>query len=159
VVFQLAGNHTALPLESVDRIEPMATLARPPGLPAPLEGVLNVAGTAVPVLRLDRLLQLPERQQAGLYSMLVLLKEIGGGKAAILADRVNEIVSVPGNALLPVGEEDCFHGCAQAVVQLGERRVHLLSPARILLEKERAALAEFREIEQQRLTNWQLEAM
>ena len=32
----------------------MAELATPPGLPAALEGVLNLAGVAIPVLRLDR---------------------------------------------------------------------------------------------------------
>jgi purine-binding chemotaxis protein CheW len=159
VVFQLAGNHTALPLESVDRIEPMAALARPPGLPAPLEGVLNAGGTAVPVLRLDRLLQLPERQQPGLYSMLIILKEVSEAKIAILADRVSEVVSVPASALLPVGDEDCFNSCAQAILLLGDRRVHLLSPARILLEREREVLREFRAMEQHRMTDWQLGAM
>lgn len=137
----------------------MATLAQPPGLPAPLEGVLNVAGTAVPVLRLDRLLQLPQRQQLGLYSMLVLLKELDRGRVAILADRVREVVSLPASDLLPVGEQDCFNACSEAVVQLGERRVHVLSPARILLEKEREILSEFRTLEQQRVADWQLGAM
>jgi chemotaxis signal transduction protein len=51
VVFHLSGQLAAIRLENVDRIAPMAQLARPPGLPSPLEGILNLAGTAMPVLR------------------------------------------------------------------------------------------------------------
>jgi purine-binding chemotaxis protein CheW len=73
LVFHLGGALAALPLENVERILPMAELAHPPGLPSMLEGFLNLAGIVVPVLRLDRLLQLPV-QPPGLYSMLILLK-------------------------------------------------------------------------------------
>jgi purine-binding chemotaxis protein CheW len=132
----------------------MAHLARPPGLPAPLEGILNMAGEAVPVWRLDRLLQLPE-QRPGLYSMLILLKGVSDCRTAMLVDRVSEILSVPEGALLPVGAKDSFNACAEAEVSLKGQVIHLLSVGRILLVQEREALSGFQAMAQRRLQDWE----
>jgi len=86
LMFHVGGQFSALPLECVERIEPMAQLAHPPGTPSPVEGILNLGGRAVAVLRLDRLLQLPERLP-GLYSMLILLKDVSDARVALLVDR------------------------------------------------------------------------
>ncbi|HEX4227293.1 MAG TPA: chemotaxis protein CheW [Bryobacteraceae bacterium] len=154
VVFSLGEKLGALPLESVEKIAPMADLARPPGLPAPLEGILNLAGAAVPVVRLDRLLQLPERR-LGLYSMLVLLKaERLEDRVAMLVDRVVEILNIPSSAMLPVGTGDSFNACIEGTVTMGGQVVHVLSPRRILLEREHESLSAFRTIEQRRLDDW-----
>jgi purine-binding chemotaxis protein CheW len=154
VVFQLADQTVALPLENIQRITSMAQLARPPGLPSLLEGVLNLAGGAVPILRLERLFQLATRP-AGLYSMLMILKDISAGPLGILVDRVNEVLSVPGSSLIRVSGEDMFNGCTEATIAVRGQAIHLLSPTRILLEKERELLSEFRAIAQQRLQDWE----
>jgi len=104
-VFRLAGQLAALPLENLERITAMAELASPPGLPHLLEGILNLAGSAAPVLRLDRLLDLPE-QPPGLYSMLIVLKGAAYDRVAILVDRVIEIV--PSRERVPAGEQGRF---------------------------------------------------
>jgi purine-binding chemotaxis protein CheW len=132
----------------------MAHLARPPGLPSSLAGILNLAGHAVPVLRLDRLLQLPE-MLPGLYSMLILLKGTSDCRTAMLVDRVTEILSIPESALLPVGSKDSFNACAEAEVSVNDRVIHLLSLARILLQQEREALIEFQTMAQRRLQDWE----
>jgi chemotaxis signal transduction protein len=154
VVFYLGEKLAALPLESVEKIVPMADLARPPGLPAPLEGILNLAGASVPVLRLDRLLQLPERRP-GLYSMLVLLKGGSGKQVALLVDRVSEILHLRNEQVLPVSEEDSFNACVEATINMRGNVVHVLSPSRILLEREHESLSAFRTIEQLRLDDWE----
>lgn len=154
LVFQLGDQNAAFPIENIERIAPMAQLACPPGLPSLLEGILNLSGTAIPVLRLDRLLQLPAGSP-GLYSMLVVVKGICDGRIAMLVDRVSQIVSVPDSAMLPVERQDSFNGCAEATVALEDANVHVLSPARILLEKEQRALSEFQGIAQQRLHEWE----
>ncbi|HWF48065.1 MAG TPA: chemotaxis protein CheW [Bryobacteraceae bacterium] len=154
VVFSLGEKLGALPLESVEKIAPMADLARPPGLPTPLEGILNFAGVAVPVLRLDRLLQLPERRP-GLYSMLVLLNGARlDDRVALLVDRVVDIFYVPNHAMLPVREGDSFNSCVEATVTMRGQTLHVLSPDRILLERELESLSAFRTIEQRRLDDW-----
>jgi purine-binding chemotaxis protein CheW len=156
LVFHLSGQTAALPLESVERIAPMAQLMRPPRLPSTLEGILNLAGVAVPVLRLDRLLQLPT-QRHGLYSMLIVVRGISDDRIAISVDRVSEIVSVPEKALLPLAEEASFNACAKAAAHVRGELIHLLFPARILLEKERERLSEFQAAAQERLRQWQLD--
>ncbi len=154
LTFHLAGQLAAIPLETVERIAPMAHLLRPPGLPAAVEGILNLAGTAVPVWRLDRLFHLPE-QPPGLYSMLILLKGIADCRSALLVNRVSDVLAVPPGALVPVAPSDSFNGCAQAEVSAGGQVIHLLSPERILLEQERAALAGFQALAEQRLRSWE----
>jgi purine-binding chemotaxis protein CheW len=149
LVFQVGGELAALPLESVERIAPMAHLARPPGLPSPLEGILNLGGTAVPVVRLDRLLRLPVHE-ADMSSMLIILK----GLFALLVERTHEVRSVSLAELLPVDREDSFNACAEASFFLGGQAVPLLSPQRILLEKEAQALSDFQTLAQQRIEEW-----
>lgn len=156
LIFHLSGQLAALPLEDVDSVAPMAGLARPPGLPSPMEGILNLAGAAIPVLRLDYLLQLPELRHR-LYSTLIVLKGASSGRIAMLVDRVSEIVSIPESLLLPVGEDCSFNGCAEAAVPVRGQVIHLLSPSRILLQNERRLLAEFQAIAQRRLEDWELE--
>jgi purine-binding chemotaxis protein CheW len=154
LTFLLSDTIAALPVENVELVAPMAQLARPPGLPSPLEGILNLAGKAVPVLRLGWLLQLPARDP-GLYSMLIILKGLPDAQLALLVDRVIEILSVPASALLPASGDDSFHACSEAAVSVRGRIVHLLSPSQILLEKERDIISEFRAVEQWRLRNWE----
>ena len=143
----------ALPLENVARITPIAQLARPPGLPSPLEGILDLGGKAVPVLRLDRLFRLPVHE-AGLYSMFIVLKGIGDVSLALLVERASEVRSVSVGELLPVDREDSFNGCAEASFFLRGQTVSLLSPQRILLEKERQALSEFQTLALERVEDW-----
>jgi purine-binding chemotaxis protein CheW len=154
LLFHLAGQAAALPLENVQRIAPMALLARPPGLPSALEGVLNLAGAAVPVVRLDRLLQLPE-QRPGLYSMLIVLRGLSADRVALLVDRVSGILYLPESALLPVRGEDSFNACAEAIAAVSGQVIHLLSPARIFLEKERESLSHFQAMSQRRFHEWE----
>jgi purine-binding chemotaxis protein CheW len=153
LVFQLSDRLAALRLEDIERITLMAELATPPGLPSALVGILNLGGIAIPVLRLDRLFGLPT-QRLGLYSMLVILKASGEGRSAILADRVTEVLTVSENEFLPVDSEDAFNGCVEATVMARDGIVHLLSPNRMLLAKERATLSEFLAVAQQRLQDW-----
>lgn len=151
LVFHLAGQDCAVSLNRVREIVPMARLARPPGLPSIVEGFLNLAGTAVTVLRLDRLFNLSEREP-GLYSTLLVLRT-SGCPIAWLVDNISEIVADSPEARLPVSADQSFNGCAEAEVAVNGRMIHLLSPERILLEQERRTVAEFQALEQQRLNN------
>ena len=155
LVFHLAGQLAAIPLRDVESVLPMAHLERPPGIPSAVDGILNLGGSAVPVWRLDRLLQLAAKP-SGLYSMLIVLKGAADCRTAMLVDRVREILSVPEAALVPVAAKDSFNGCAEAEVSVREQVVHLLSMPRILLRQEREALSELQAAAQQRLQNWEI---
>jgi purine-binding chemotaxis protein CheW len=154
LIFHVADCIAALPAEQVERIAPMAELGRPPGMPSVLEGVLNFAGSAVPVLRLDRLFQLP-RQYLSLYSMLILIAGSQDRRIAILADSVSQILSVPESAIIPIAGDSSFNACAEAMVATEEAAIPVLSPALLLFEKEQKTLDEFQKTVQRRLEDWE----
>ena len=149
LVFELAGRACALPVETVQEIVPMAELAHPPGLPCVLEGFLNLRGGAVPVLRLNRLFDLPARPP-GLHTPLIILPTRPCA-LALLAEAVTGIVTVPSGSILPIRDKNCFNDCVEAEMEIHERLVHLLSPERLLLEKERQCVAELQAKAQQYL--------
>lgn len=153
LILQIADRFVALPAEDAVRIVPMAELACPPGSPSSIEGILNLAGTAIPVLRLDRLFGLPS-QKVTAYSMLVILRGPLEAGIAVLADRVREILPVSADAFLPIDRNASFNGCAEATIAGADGTIHLLSPARILVAQERLALSEFQAMAQQRLDKW-----
>lgn len=157
LIFELADQLAAFPLQDVERIVPMAALARPPGMPAILEGFLNLAGHSVPILRPDRLFRLPFHS-AGLHSMVILLKAPPEGEVGLMVDRVREVRTISASALLPIVRGHFFNECCEASVMVDSRVVHLLSPGRIFLEKERELLREFHTFALERLAEWKVEA-
>jgi len=148
VTFRAAGRSCALPLEAVQEVVPLAALSRPPGLPWIIEGLLNLDGSAVPVLRFDRLLGLPE-QDPGLHSQLVVLR--AERPIALLVESAGEVLPATDEMLMPVRATETFNGCLEAELLVGDRVYHLFSAERLLLEQERKKLEEFREMEQKRL--------
>lgn len=153
LVFEVGGQACALPVEDVQEIVPLPLLAHPPGLPPALEGFLNLRGAAVPVLRLARLFDLAI-VPPGLYTPLVILRG-EGGPVALLVDRVERLVEVLPAELAPIGRDNCFKDCAEAEVVSAGRTVHLLSPRRLLLERERECLEQLRERAQASLQDWE----
>ncbi len=73
LIFHSSGLDCAFPLEAVREIVPMAMLSSPPGLPSGLAGFLDLRGTAIPIVRLDRLFDLPE-QLPGLHTPMIVLR-------------------------------------------------------------------------------------
>jgi purine-binding chemotaxis protein CheW len=140
LLFEVAGSLCAVPAGCVQEIVFLAELERPPGQPSVLEGFLNLRGRAVPVVRLDRLFDLP-LTEASLHTPLIVLK-IGGETFAVLVEHVLEIASVPAAALQPLSENDSFNGCAEARFAAGRRAVSVLATGRLLLEKEKRCVAE-----------------
>ena len=148
VVFHLAGQAYALDLAEVQEIVLMAGLSRPPGLPAVLEGFLNLAGAVVPVVRLDRLFRLPERAP-GMFTPLLILRN-PDHHVALMVDHVSEILTVTDDAVVRVRENQAFNDCAEGVVTIRDRVVLVLAAGRVLLEKEAQSFAEFESIERER---------
>lgn len=145
LVFRIAGEAGAVPLEAVREVVPMTALARSPGQPSVLEGFLNLRGVLVAVLRLDRLFPVPP-MMPGLYTPLIVL---GGARpAALLVDEAVGIFAAP-EELLPVEESSCFNSCALGQVIWEGRAVPVLSGERLLLEKERQCVAELQARAQQ----------
>jgi purine-binding chemotaxis protein CheW len=149
LIFHSSGLDCAFPLESVREIVPMATLSTPPGLPSGLAGFLDLRGTAVPIVRLDRLFDLPE-QQPGLHTPMIVLRGILG-PIGVLVDSVRGIVPAPSARLLDLPPDGTFQGCATAVLQIDGEPIHLLSPAALLEANEARLLADYGAMSRARL--------
>lgn len=153
------GARLALRREAVRELLPLPRLWTPPGLPRLLAGFLNLGGEAVAVLRLSRLLEpeaaLPAEDDAatGIYRHLILLGD-GQERLALLVDRVLDVVRVPRESLQPLPAEQSLNGCAEAEVSLPDGFARLLAPERLLMERERATLAELEGQARRRLEEW-----
>jgi purine-binding chemotaxis protein CheW len=140
LVFAIAGHYCAVGVEAVQEIVPMATLTRVPGQPSLLEGFLNLRGTAVPVLRLTRLFDLSPTAPA-LHTPLIILRG-PSQPAGLLVDTVVEIAAADRASSLAIQPNSCFNDCVERQVEVGARAVQVLSPKRILIEKDRQCVAE-----------------
>lgn len=141
LIFHASGLDCAFPLEAVREIVPMATLASPPGLPSGLLGFLDLRGTAVPIVRLDRLFNLPE-QRPGLHTPMIVLRGILS-PIGVLVESVRGIVAAPPSSLLDIPEDGTFQACATASLKVDGALVHLLSPTALLDANEDRLLADY----------------
>ena len=148
LVFHSSGLDCAFPLEAVQEIVPMASLVTPPGLPPGLAGFLDLRGTAIPIIRLDRLFDLPE-QKPGLHTPMIVFRGTLG-PIGILVDSVRGIVPASGQ-LLDLAEERTFHGCATGVIEVDGDRIHVLSPASLLQANEDRIVADLTILSRARL--------
>lgn len=149
LTFRAAQIHCAIRLDVVAEIIALPLLSRPPSTPPLIEGFLNLAGSAIPVLRLDRLFNLAE-QPLELYTPLIVLRNTKL-PCALLVDAIDGVITVSESAYAPLNGGHSFNGCAEAIVQAGSRSLHVLSIERLLLEQERLRLQQCQAEEQQRL--------
>src|SRR5271155_5794737 len=141
LIFHSSGLDCAFPLEAVREVVPMARLSAPPGLPSGLAGFLDLRGTAIPIVRMDRLFNLPE-QAPGLHTPMIVLRGVAG-PVGILVDSVRAIVPVEPSQLLGIPEQGTFQGCATAALELDGEVVHVLSPGALLGANEARLVAEY----------------
>lgn len=149
LVFEIAGDAFAIPLDTVREILPLPLLSHPPGIPSFLEGFLNLGGQAVPVLNPTRLFRL-QGPAPGPYSHLVVLEK-AGAPLAILVNHAAGATEVPKESVMPVGQSFSFNDCLEGDARIGGRTVHILSVEKLLLEEERRRIAELQAMEQERL--------
>jgi len=149
LIFHSSGFDCAFPLEAVREIVPMAQLSSPPCMPPVLAGFLDLRGTAIPIVRMDRLLDLPE-QAAGLHTPMIVLRG-ALSPIGILVDSVRGIVTVTSAQMLDIPENRTFQGCAKAAIELDGDVIHLLSAAALLNSNEDRMLADYSAISRARL--------
>lgn len=159
VIFAIGSLRCALRRTQVRELLPVPHLWRPPGLPGPVEGFMNLGGTAVAVVSLERLFGLGQAGGAArdsrLYQHLILLHAAPAAQpVALLVSRVLDVISVPEERLRPVEQRETLNGCVEAEVEVEDGFIHLLAADRVLMEQERRVLAELRQNAQARLEEW-----
>ncbi|WP_254434888.1 chemotaxis protein CheW [Magnetospirillum sp. UT-4] len=153
VVFRVGCESFALAVDVVREVVPYCQLARPPQLPAVVEGVLNLGGAAVPVLRADLLLGLG-KGVFGLDASILVMRPGAEGEVGLLVHHVEAVRPAVDFRLLPVADDTSFQGCLAGELDDGGASVHFLDWTRMLMEEERRRLGEFRERAEARLAAW-----
>ncbi|KIM00378.1 hypothetical protein CCC_01533 [Paramagnetospirillum magnetotacticum MS-1] len=151
VVFRLAGQGFGLPVESLREVVPVAWLDHPPHLSAMVEGVLNLGGQAVMVLRLARLLGLEGGRYGLDASILVMRPGEGEGLLGLLVEHVDGVRDKGDFTSMGLAPGQSFNNCLAEVLERDGQAVNLLAWDRVLLEQERSRLAEFQIRAQARL--------
>lgn len=99
VVFQLNDQQYALPINETQEIIRMVDVTRLPNTNYYLEGIINLRGTILPVINLNRRLGLPEKEVD--YDTRIIVVEREGSKVGMIVDSVLEVGSYTDSELEP----------------------------------------------------------
>ncbi len=144
VIFQLADEEFAVPIEQVREVAEMMPITRMPNVPDFIEGVINLRGNILPIIDLKKRLALPstENNEGG----GIMWVEIAGQQLGMIVDKVSEVMEIPikdidSTPSLIASEIDT--GYISGVAKLdetGERLLILLDLELILSHKEKTLL-------------------
>lgn len=148
IVFKVSTLWCSLDQRFVRRVLPLPAFDRPPGLPPLIDGTFDLAGTTVPVLRLDRLFDLTP-SPASIYNHLILCRD-EGAPLALLVDLVSHVLRLPESRISTLAEGESLNGCVIGRFQIGFAPVHVLDGERLLDQRERRMLADFQAAQQRR---------
>jgi purine-binding chemotaxis protein CheW len=158
VIARIGDRRIAFPAFDVRHIMPVPPLWRPPTTPRPVFGFLPIAGIVLPVLNGGVLLGIETTEHASIYAHILIMPALGKSGTALLVDRAEEAVMIAPEAVLPVDPADTFNGCAIALAETNDGRVHVLSAARLVAAAEATALAELGDEAAKRLAEWSVPA-
>jgi purine-binding chemotaxis protein CheW len=158
VIARIGDRRIAFPASDVRHIMPVPPLWRPPTSPRPVFGFLPIAGIVLPVLNGGVLLGIATAEHASIYAHILIMPALGESGAGLLVDRAEETVMIAREAVLPIDPADTLNGCAIALAETDEGRVHVLSASRLIATAEATALAELGEEATKRLAEWTMPA-
>lgn len=145
--FMLGQDMFAIGILAVREILEYAGVTPVPQMPACISGVINLRGTAVPVLDLARRLERAP-SPIGKRTCIIVVEVDGGGEGAfvigILVDAVNAVLDIPPSEIEPAPS---FGAQVRAEMLQGIGKVHgrfvlLLDVRHVVAASELAALAE-----------------
>ena len=99
VVFDLEGQHYALPLAAVERVVHAVEVTPMNGGPEVVLGVVDMGGRILPVLNLRRRLGLPGREMQPSDRFLIV--RAGRRVLALTVDGAEGVIALPASALVP----------------------------------------------------------
>ena len=149
ITFRLCGLCFGLPVSSVREVVPVAWLDRPPHMPSLVQGVLNLGGQAVPVLRLDKLLGLGDGRY-GMDASILVMRE-SERPLGLLVEHVDGVRAADQFTVMGLSDKSSFNGCLSDQLEQGGTVMQLLSWRNILLVEERRRIADFQAVAQTRL--------
>jgi purine-binding chemotaxis protein CheW len=102
VAFRLEKQIYALPIEPIVQIVEMVAITPIPQLNQVVEGVINVRGEAVAVVKLRRHLGLSDAPLQ--LNTPILLTQVGGRTIGLIVDEVTDVFNLPTDQIVQLGE-------------------------------------------------------
>jgi purine-binding chemotaxis protein CheW len=128
LLVQFGGRRYGLPLQSVERILPMALVQPLPDTGRDLLGMLNLHGEAVPVIDPRQRLGLGTPRVAADHRLVLVRAERERPHFLIWVDAVDDVISEAPDAMtsVPIGHTNPL---APRVLRVGDEMVPVLAPA------------------------------
>ncbi len=130
VVFQLADQIYALPIQETQEIILMTEVTRIPNASYYLEGIINLRGTILPVINLNRRLGLAEKEID--EDTRIIVVEKNGSKVGMIVDAVLEVGRYSESELEPPSNIAGNDSYLRGVVKKGDQLWLLLDLERVL---------------------------
>jgi purine-binding chemotaxis protein CheW len=99
VIFQLNDQKYALPIQETQEIIRMSNITRVPNTKHYVEGIINLRGSIVPVINLNKRLNLPVTEYG--EDTRIIVVEHGGQKVGMIVDVVLEVGRFSENEIEP----------------------------------------------------------
>lgn len=144
VTFRLNQQTYALPIEPIAQIIEMVTITPILEVEDSVEGVINVRGTAVPVVNLRRKFGLPEAPLQ--LDTPIILVQVDHRKVGLIVDEVIGVLSLASAQVIRTAdilpERLDKAPLLQGLAHTSDGTVLLLEPERLFLPHQRQALAQ-----------------
>jgi purine-binding chemotaxis protein CheW len=137
VTFRLGREHYGIPVGKVKEIiRPMEAFPIP-GMAGPVEGVINLRGEIIPVLRIHLILGSRELEEDSNRKQRVIILESGEGRFGIVVDEVRDVIKLGNDEIKASPGVSMDHRCEEAVLgiaQVGDRMIICLDPRKLASE-------------------------
>lgn len=103
VIFELNNQNYAIPIHETSEIIKMAPVTVLPNTSFHIQGIINLRGSVIPVINLNRRLELPEKELDE-SSRIIVVNTDSGKRAGLIVERVSQIGNYdPGEVEQPDG--------------------------------------------------------
>lgn len=126
VIFRLGGENYGVPVARVKEIIRPIDAFAVPGMTGPVEGVINLRGEIIPVLRIHGLLGVDGESSGDERKRRIVILDADGGGFGFLVDEVTEVVRIATADMRPapeVGENELHREAILGIVQVSGRMV------------------------------------
>ena len=135
VVFQLAGEHYAVPIANVREIIISPHITEIPKTKDYIEGIMSLRGKVITVINIKKMLGLREKEHVNKDEQRIVILEKDEVLIGIEVDSVHEVMNVSENGLeLPPLVEKQYEGGKQylkGIVNMGKELLLILDVERI----------------------------
>lgn len=137
VTFRLGREHYGIPVGKVKEIIRPMEACPIPGMAGPVEGVINLRGEIIPVLRIHLVLGSREMEEDNSRKQRVIILESGEGRFGIVVDEVRDVVKIDNEEIKASPDVSLDHRCEEAILgiaQVGDRMIICLDPRKLVSE-------------------------